>query len=156
MPTLISLARNPTSQISGSLVPILRCLRKIYFRLNKHWSVTPGIRVEHINTKAEGYYYKQNIFIASEKIQETKSNPRSFALLGIGTSWKFDNGTEIYGNISQNYRSINFNDIRVINVNSRVDPGLKDETGYNIDLGYRGTIGGWLYARPQFVLPKIQ
>ena len=116
------------------------------FRINKRWSVTPGIRVEHINTKAEGYYYKQNIFIASEKIQETKSNPRSFALLGIGTSWKFDNGTEIYGNISQNYRSINFNDIRVINVNSRVDPDLKDETGYNIDLGYRGTIGGWLYA----------
>jgi len=116
------------------------------FRLNKRWSVTPGIRVEHINTKADGYYYKQNIFIASEKIYETKSNPRSFALLGIGTSWKFDNGTEIYGNISQNYRSINFNDIRVINVNSRVDPGLRDETGYNVDLGYRGTIGGWLYA----------
>lgn len=115
------------------------------FQLNKHWNVTPGIRFEHINTKANGYYYKQNVFIASEKIQETKTNPRSFALLGIGSSWKFDNGTELYANISQNYRSINFNDIRVVNANARVDPNLKDETGYNADLGFRGSYKGWLY-----------
>lgn len=115
------------------------------FQVNKHWSITPGIRFEHINTKAEGYYYKINIFIPSEKIEETKANPRSFALLGIGTSWKFNNGTEVYGNISQNYRSINFNDIRILNANARVDPNLEDETGYNIDLGFRGNYKGWLY-----------
>lgn len=115
------------------------------FQLNAHWNVTPGIRFEHINTKASGYYYKQNIFIENEKIFEEKASPRSFVLLGIGTSWKFDNGTEIYANISQNYRSINFNDIRVLNVNARVDPDLKDETGYNIDGGFRGNYKGWLY-----------
>ncbi|HTL09190.1 MAG TPA: TonB-dependent receptor, partial [Chitinophagaceae bacterium] len=116
------------------------------FQINRHWSITPGIRFEHINTKADGYYYKQNIFIASEKINETKSNPRSFALLGIGTAWKLLNGVEFYANISQNYRSINFNDIRVVNANAKVDPALKDETGYNIDAGVRGTYRGWLYA----------
>lgn len=115
------------------------------FQINKHWSITPGARFEYINTKADGYYYKQNIFIANERIEEQKQNPRSFALLGIGTSWKFGNGTEFYANISQNYRSINFNDIRVENINSRVDPNLKDETGYNIDAGFRGTYKGWLY-----------
>jgi Fe(3+) dicitrate transport protein len=115
------------------------------FNLNRHWSITPGIRFEHINTKANGYYYKLNIFIPSEKIEETKTNPRSFVLLGVGTSWKFTNGTELYANISQNYRSINFNDIRVVNANARVDPNLKDETGYNIDLGFRGDYHGWLY-----------
>jgi Fe(3+) dicitrate transport protein len=66
-------------------------------------------------------------------------------LLGIGTSWKFENGTELYANISQNYRSINFNDIRVENANARVDPNLQDETGYNIDAGFRGNYRGWLY-----------
>lgn len=116
------------------------------FRINRHWSITPGIRLEHINTRADGYYYKQNIFIAPERIEESKSNPRSFVLLGIGTSRKFDNGTELYANASQNYRSINFNDIRVVNVNARVDPALKDETGYNIDLGFRGTYRSWLYV----------
>lgn len=115
------------------------------FQINKHWSVTPGIRFEHINTKSDGYYYKLNIFIPSERITESRSNPRSFTLLGVGTSWKFNNGTEVYANISQNYRSINFNDIRVVNANSKVDPDLKDEDGYNIDLGFRGTYRNWLY-----------
>lgn len=115
------------------------------FQINKHWSVTPGIRFEHINTKSEGYYYKLNIFIPSERIEESRTNPRSFTLLGVGTSWKFNNGTEVYANISQNYRSINFNDIRVVNANAKVDPNLKDEDGYNIDLGFRGTYKNWLY-----------
>lgn len=120
------------------------------FRINQHWSITPGARFEHINTKAEGYYYKQNIFIADDKIEETKENPRSFMLLGIGSSWKFKSQTELYANISQNYRSINFNDLRVVNTNARVDPNLKDETGYNIDLGFRGTYQHWLYVDLSF------
>ncbi|MBL7699428.1 MAG: TonB-dependent receptor [Chitinophagaceae bacterium] len=115
------------------------------FQVNRHWSITPGIRYEHINTKSEGYYYKLNIFIPSEKIAEQKSNPRSFTLLGIGTAWKFDNGTELYANISQNYRSINFNDLRILNANARVDPDLHDETGYNVDAGFRGNFKDWLY-----------
>ncbi len=116
------------------------------FQINKHWSITPGIRFEHINTKASGYYYKQNVFIANTKVEETRTNPRSFVLLGIGTSWKFGNGAEFYGNVSRNYRSINFNDVRVVNTNARVDPDLRDETGYNIDLGIRGSFGEWFYA----------
>ncbi len=124
------------------------------FRINPHWSITPGARFEHINTKAEGYYYKQNIFIADDKIAETKENPRSFMLLGIGSSWKFGNGTELYANISQNYRSINFNDLRIVNTNARVDPNLKDETGYNLDLGFRGTYQNWLYADVSFFYLK--
>ena len=115
------------------------------FQINKYWTITPGVRFEHINTKAEGYYYKLNIFIPSEKIQEQKSNPRSFTLLGVGTAWKFDNGTELYANISENYRSINFNDLRVLNANAKVDPELHDETGFNADAGFRGNYKGWLY-----------
>ncbi|THU31118.1 TonB-dependent receptor [Niastella caeni] len=124
------------------------------FRITPHWSITPGIRFEHIDTKADGYFYKRNIFIADEKIQEDKSNPRSFVLLGFGSSWKFNNGTEFYANISQNYRSINFNDIRVVNANAKVDPELKDEDGFNIDAGFRGNYKGWLYADVSVFLLK--
>ncbi len=116
------------------------------FRLGKNWSITPGARFEFINTKADGYYFKENKFIANEQIFETRANPRTFMLLGIGASRKFGQGAEFYANISQNYRSINFNDIRVVNTNARVDPNLKDETGFNIDLGVRGTYKNWLYA----------
>jgi Fe(3+) dicitrate transport protein len=115
------------------------------FQINKNWTITPGVRFEHINTKADGYYYKVNIFIPSEKIQEYRSNPRSFTLLGLGTAWKFGNGTELYANISENYRSINFNDLRVQNANAKVDPDLHDETGFNADAGFRGNYKGWLY-----------
>lgn len=116
------------------------------FQINSHLAITPGIRFEHINTKADGYYYKKNIFIENDKIFETRNNPRSFMLMGIGTAWKFAGYKEVYANISQNYRSINFNDIRVINQNARIDSALKDETGYNIDIGFRGTLGSWLYV----------
>ena len=34
----------------------------------------------------------------------------------------------------------------MVNTNAKVDPGLKDETGYNIDLGFRGTFRNWLYV----------
>ncbi len=116
------------------------------FRITKNWSITPGIRYEYINTKTDGYYYKKNIFVADDKIMESTADPRSFVLLGIGSSWKLGNGTEFYANISQNYRSINFNDLRLVNTNAKVDPNLKDETGYNLDLGFRGTFKNWLYA----------
>ncbi|MFT4018740.1 MAG: TonB-dependent receptor [Agriterribacter sp.] len=116
------------------------------FQVNQRWTVTPGLRFEYIDTKADGYYYKKNIFVNDDKIVEHRSNPRSFILLGIGTAWKFTGNKELYANISQNYRSINFNDIRVINQNARVDSTLRDETGYNIDLGFRGTISNWLYV----------
>lgn len=116
------------------------------FSITPRWSITPGIRFEHINTKANGYYYKKNVFIEDDRIEENKENPRSFLLLGIGTSLRLAHGIEMYANISQNYRSINFNDIRVANNNARVDPNLKDERGYNIDLGVRGNFRNWMYA----------
>lgn len=116
------------------------------FKISPTWSLTPGIRFEHINTKADGYYYKQNIFVAPEKILESKSNPRSFFLAGIGTAYKTAMGIEAYANFSTNYRSINFNDIRVVNTNARVDPALRDETGFNADLGVRGKPKNWLYC----------
>ncbi len=115
------------------------------FNINTKWSITPGIRYEYIQTKSEGYYRNQvrdlagNILV-DEKIQESKENPRSFLFFGLGMSYKPSEQLEVYGNFSQNYRAINFNDIRV-NVGSLVvDPNLKDERGFNLDLGFRGKV----------------
>ena len=65
------------------------------FQINNHWTITPGIRAEHINTKANGYYYKKNIFIAPEKILETKESPRAFALLGYRVGLQDEMGRRI-------------------------------------------------------------
>ncbi|MGG9971010.1 TonB-dependent receptor family protein [Ferruginibacter sp. SUN002] len=115
------------------------------FQINDKWSITPGARFEYISTKADGYYYQQMRFVPNVKRFEKKENNRSFVFFGIGSSYKLLNGVEFYANISQNYRSVNFNDIRILNDNARVDSSLKDERGYTADLGVRGKIKDWLY-----------
>jgi len=77
--------------------------------------------------------------IYKAQIQDNKSNYRHFLLAGLGMAYKFNSFLELYANFSQNYRSINFNDMRVVNPNIRVDLNLKDETGYSADLGFRGS-----------------
>lgn len=117
------------------------------FQLTDRWSVTPGARFEYISTKADGYYttrsspYPDFYYIQHP---EKKQNNRSFVFFGVGTSYKPVAGIELYANISQNYRSVNFNDIRVLNPNARVDSALRDEKGYTADGGIRGNIGGWM------------
>jgi Fe(3+) dicitrate transport protein len=115
------------------------------FRFNSKWTVTPGLRWEYINTKSDGYYVIDEKDGAGnslyyEKKSERNTNTRQFVIAGIGSSYTLASNSELYCNFSQNYRSINFNDIRVINPNFRVDPKLKDETGYTIDAGLRGKV----------------
>jgi Fe(3+) dicitrate transport protein len=117
------------------------------FQITDKWSITPGARFEFISTKANGYYTTLSSPYADAyliKNQENKTNNRSFVFFGIGTSYKPVDGVELYANISQNYRSVNFNDIRVLNANARVDSLLTDERGYTVDGGIRGNVGGWL------------
>ncbi|HET8829734.1 MAG TPA: TonB-dependent receptor [Pelobium sp.] len=112
------------------------------FNVSPKFSITPGLRFEYINTKAEGYY--RNIVrdnagnvLLNERNDETKSNPRKFVIAGLGLSYKPNYAVNIYGNISQNYRSITFSDIRIANPSAVVDPNLLDEKGYSLDLGIR-------------------
>ena len=114
------------------------------FQFSERWSVTPGLRMEHIITESIGSYNVQYSNLAGESLFDTtitdhQSSSRGFAIGGIGTAYKFKNN-EVYGNISQNYRAINFNDMRINNPNLRVDPDLQDETGFSADLGLRGNL----------------
>lgn len=115
------------------------------FQINSKLSITPGARFEYISTPADGYYYKKMAFVSDVKIDEHKSNARSFVLFGIGTSYKPHPAVELYANVSQNYKSINFTDMRIQNKNARVDSLMKDERGYTIDGGVRGNLKDWLY-----------
>ncbi|MFD0764339.1 TonB-dependent receptor domain-containing protein [Mucilaginibacter lutimaris] len=117
------------------------------FQLTDKWSVTPGARFEYISTKADGYYTKRSSPYPDYYLIQTpenKVNNRSFVFFGVGTSYKPVQGVEVYANISQNYRSVNFNDIRVLNANARVDSNLTDERGYTVDGGVRGNINNFM------------
>lgn len=113
------------------------------FNLSSRFSLTPGLRFEYIRTEANGYY--RNIVkdlagntLLDERIEEQRDRERSFVFFGIGTSYKTGDTFEVYANFSQNYRAINFNDIRVDIGSLEVDPDIHDERGFNADLGMRG------------------
>ena len=112
------------------------------FYLNNKFSVTPGLRYENILTTAKGYYgtiYKDlagNI-VEVNRTNEERDNGRSFLLAGVGVNYRPTAFVDIYSNISQNYRSITFSDMRISNPSSVIDPHLQDEKGYSIDLGIR-------------------
>ncbi|WP_221392600.1 carboxypeptidase-like regulatory domain-containing protein [Dyadobacter sp. NIV53] len=109
--------------------------------LNEKWSITPGFRLEYINTNSKGYS------VAAETnaiVEGREQKTRSFPLFGIGVNHAISPKSEIYFNISQNYSPVNYSDIQVRTPNFQVDPNLKDVTGFNADLGFRGQFKNWL------------
>ncbi len=116
------------------------------FNITPELSVTPGLRLEYIRTGAEGYYREivrdlAGNVIHDERIEERRERERSFLFYGVGLSYRAGEAMEIYANYSQNYRAINFNDIRVDIGSLEVDPDIRDERGFNLDLGIRGSSG---------------
>jgi Fe(3+) dicitrate transport protein len=108
-------------------------------------SVTPGFRFEYINTKSEGFSKRINLDQAGNVILNQtdyydEKRERSFLLFGIGVSYKPINLIEFYANISQNYRSVTFADISIINPAYVINPDINDEKGYTADMGLRGNI----------------
>ncbi len=115
------------------------------FNITEKFSITPGIRFEYIKTQTEGIYNNvifDNAGNPISNVTETDDEQleRSFVLLGIGSSYKLNPNLEAYANVSQNYRSVTFNDIRIVNPTFAIRPDIGDEEGYTADLGIRGKI----------------
>lgn len=115
------------------------------FNLSENFSVTPGFRLEHIKTESVGSYKNVVLDLAgnpllNEEIADNRTFDRTFLLLGLGASYKLSSSGEFYGNISQNYRSVTFSDIRVVNPSYQVDENISDEKGFTADIGFRGRL----------------
>jgi len=113
------------------------------FFVNDRLTITPGVRFEYIKTESEGTYQDVNTNLAgnpisNETVTDNRTLDRNFLLLGIGGSYGLGGNTELYANISENYRSVTFSDIRVVNPTFIIDPDISDESGYTADLGIRG------------------
>ena len=120
------------------------------FNLTEKLSITPGLRYEYIATSANGDYRITYNDLAGNLIFDTvtnvqRENNRSFVIAGIGFNYKLSEDIEAYANYSQNYRSVNFTDMQIRNPNFRIDPILKDEIGFNSDIGIRGNIDNKFY-----------
>ena len=113
------------------------------FKINEKLSLTPGFRLEYINTESDGYF--RNIIqdaafnvILNEVSNESRVNERLFLLTGLGVSYDLLSSVEFYSNLSQNYRSVTFADISTINPAYAIDPNISDESGFSFDFGFRG------------------
>lgn len=110
--------------------------------INETFSLTPGLRVEWIQSEAEGEY-REVIYDGAGGIVEDslfssyERRSRGVVLPGMGFSWLTARGTEVYGNAVANYRAINFSDIQLNNLGVVIDPDIADEGGFNLDLGLR-------------------
>ncbi|RTL53176.1 MAG: TonB-dependent receptor [Sphingobacteriales bacterium] len=112
------------------------------FRLTDKFLIIPGIRYEWLEGSSSGRNgYNSG---GAEIILQNITRSRSFLLAGVGTEYHVTKTTEIYGNISQAYRPIQFANLQAPPTTDVVDPDLKDAKGYNIDLGYRGKLKNFL------------
>ncbi|NQX84388.1 MAG: TonB-dependent receptor [Flavobacteriaceae bacterium] len=115
-------------------------------RFSDKFTVTPGFRFEYIKTESKGDYLYYQLDGAgnvnfSEMRSDERVNERNFVFFGIGLSYKPWAQAEFYANLSQNYRSVTFSDIRTVTPGFLVDPEIDDESGYTFDIGARGKIG---------------
>ncbi|MFT5891654.1 MAG: Fe(3+) dicitrate transport protein [Dokdonia sp.] len=115
------------------------------FNITDKLAITPGFRFEYIKTESEGSFKNIVLDLAgnpllNEEVPDNRTFERDFVLLGTGITYRLQQEVELYGNISQNYRSVTFNDIRVVNPSFVIDEDITDEEGFTIDIGARGRI----------------
>lgn len=126
----------PSQNVAGFLENILF--------LGKRLSINTGLRCEYILSSSEGFYKQYVIHpinqdtIAVYTNTSATSAKRIVPLFGAGASFKISSRSSLYTNFTQNYRAINFTDIRINNPNIVIDSLIKDEFGYTAELGFRG------------------
>jgi Fe(3+) dicitrate transport protein len=110
------------------------------FKITGKFSVTPGVRYEYIQNTGEGRF---GISGGTDIAFPNKTISRSQPLFGLGLEYKFRT-TNIYANITQAFRPVLFSDLTPPAVTDIIDPNLKDASGFNADIGYRGTFKNYL------------
>jgi Fe(3+) dicitrate transport protein len=108
---------------------------ELLYYITPQLSIVPGVRFEHLTNSAEG-----NV----GSVLTNQSSKRTFILAGLGAQYKFAGTTNFYANFSQAYRPVLFSDLTLDVATDSIDNKLADSKGYNIDIGYRGSISNLL------------
>ena len=112
------------------------------FRLNNKFILIPGVRIEYLEGAAGG---RTGFDVNGSSIElQNIRRSRSFVMAGIGAEYHVSASTEVYANITQAYRPIQFANLQAPPSTDIVDPNLKDARGYNFDIGYRGKFKDFL------------
>jgi len=101
------------------------------FRFGDRLVVTPGLRLEHLRSRADGY---------TDTTFSPQAKHRTIPLYGLGISWTTSATTGVYANVTEAYRPVDYSALTPIGGVSRIDPAMRDAHGVNADLGWRGTL----------------
>ena len=101
-------------------------------RVTDRLTITPGARLEWIGSTVGGY---------SDTAFSPQSKLRHFTVVGVGATYASSPSTAVYANVTQAYRPALYATLTPIASVSRVDPQLRDATGWSADVGWRGTVG---------------
>jgi Fe(3+) dicitrate transport protein len=112
------------------------------FRITDKFILIPGVRYEYIVGKASG---RNGFSGGNEILLQNQQRSRGFVLAGIGTEYHVTSMSELYANITQAYRPVQFADLTAPPTTDVVDQNIKDAKGYNADFGYRGRFGSYLF-----------
>lgn len=129
--------QHPNSNLAG--------FSEMVLHLSPLLKIVPGVRYDHIVTAASGTYRRKITdtagIVSWEAVPVDQDRRRSILLAGLGASYTIpETAHEIYANVSQNYRSVNFSDLRITSPTLVVDSNLRDGSGYTMDLGFRGSL----------------
>ncbi len=106
-------------------------------RITDRLILTQGLRYETMRNTAA------STFNGAE--QPTEARTRNLLLAGAGAEYHLGAGhAELYASINQAYRPLLFSDLFPANVNQTTDGTLRDATGCNAELGYRGRWSSYL------------
>ena len=102
------------------------------FQVLKNLSVNIGARLETGQTDLSGkiiYYPENKVPVSIE---------HKFLLWGANISYQPGEDLEMYAGWSEAYRPILFKDLIPASLFEKVDPDIKDASGYNAEFGFRG------------------
>jgi Fe(3+) dicitrate transport protein len=109
------------------------------FQFGNRLKIIPGIRFENIRNNVAGY-----INTTESGILSTNARTRNIFLFGIGSDFSLSKNANLYANYSRAYRPVTFSELTPSATTEVIDVNLKDASGYNCDLGYRGSIKNYL------------
>ena len=105
------------------------------FQVTDKLAITPGIRYEFIRALSSGY-----INTSATGTINNQQRDRNVLLFGIGAEYTTSPTTNIYANFSQGFRPVLFSELTPSATTDVIDPNIQDASGYNADLGYRGSL----------------
>ncbi|UPL49332.1 TonB-dependent receptor [Hymenobacter sublimis] len=106
------------------------------FRVGSRLTLTPGLRLEVIDNDGRGYL---SLNADGSENRLTQDSRRKVLLYGAGAEYRLTDQTNLYANYSRAFRPVTFGDLTPPATSDVIDPNLRDATGYNAELGYRGT-----------------